>query len=77
MPYYKFRRGKKVWEEFMKISERDAFLEENPDVEQMINGFPADADSVHLGRTKPADGFKDLLKQIKTNNRGSKINTYK
>lgn len=77
MPYYKFRQGKRTWREFMTISERTKFLSENPDVEQLIDGFPADADSVKLGRTKPADGFKDLLKQIKRNNIGSKINTFK
>jgi len=77
MPYYKFRKGERTWREFMTISERTNFLAENPDVEQLIDGFPADADSVKLGRTKPADGFRDLLKQIKKSNIGSKINTFK
>lgn len=61
----------------MSISERTKFLEDNPDVVQLVNGFPADADSVHLGRTKPSDGFRDLLGQIKTNNIGSNIKTFK
>jgi len=59
----------------MSISERTKFLEENPDVEQLINGFPGFTDSVHLGRTKTADGFNDLMKQIKKNNIHSDIKT--
>ncbi len=73
MPTYKFKRGKKEWEEFMTISERTKFLEDNPDVEQLVNGFPGFTDSVHLGRTKTADGFNDLMKQIKKNNHGADI----
>lgn len=77
MPYYKFHdtHTDKVWEEFLKISERDEYLKNNPHVEQLVNGFPADADSVKLGRTKPADGFRDMLKQIKKNNIRSTVNT--
>jgi hypothetical protein len=77
MPTYRFKRGKKEWVEFMSISERTQFLEDNPDVEQLVHGFPADADSFKLGRTKPADGFRDLLGQIKKNNIGSNIKTFK
>jgi len=78
MPYYRFKRGKKEWDsELMTISERTKFLEDNPDVEQMVHGAPKFMDTVHLGRTKPADGFKDLLKQIKKNNIWSNINTFK
>ena len=59
----------------MTISERTQFLEDNPDVEQLVNGFPGFTDSVHLGRTKTADGFNDLMKQIKKNNHGADIKT--
>ena len=61
----------------MTISERTKFLEDNPDVTQLVHGFPSYSDTVTLGRTTPSDGFKDLLKQIKKNNIGSKINTFK
>jgi hypothetical protein len=77
MPYYKFKRGRKEWEEFLSISARTKFLEDNPDVTQLVNGFPKYSDTVTLGRTKPADGFKELLTEIKKKNIHSKMNTFK
>ena len=75
MPEYLFERDGKEWTQWMTISERTKFLEENPDVTQLVNGFPSDGDSVKLGRTKTDDSFNDLLKQIKKNNVGSTIQT--
>ena len=79
MPTYKFHdhTTKKTWIEFMTISERTQFLADNSQVEQLVHGFPGAVDSVKIGRTKPADGFRDLLKQIKKNNIGSDLNTFK
>ena len=72
MPEYKFRlRGdedeQNEWLEWMTISERTSYLEKHPEVEQLVHGFPSDACTVGLGRTKPAQGFRDLLKQIDKN----------
>jgi hypothetical protein len=79
MPTYLFEdtnTGEEI-EISMKISERDPYLEANPHMRQLVNGFPADVDSYRIGRTKPSDGFKDLLTHIKKNNQGSKIRTFK
>ena len=79
MPTYLFEHPetKEEYTVFMSISERDQFVEDNPDHTQLVYGFPADADSYRLGRTKPADGFKDLLGQINRNNIGANIRTFK
>lgn len=61
----------------MSISERTQYLADHPHIEQLVHGFPGAVDSVKIGRTKPSDGFSDLLKQIKKNNIGSDINTFK
>lgn len=78
MPTYRFRdkNTDEVFEKFMSISERDAYVKENDHLEQVPNAGFAYVDTVKLGRTKPADGFKDLLKQIKKNNIRSNINTF-
>ena len=79
MPTYLFRDPKTEteFEVEMSISERDQFLKDNPNLEQLVNGFP------NIGYStltqKPAEGFTDLLKEIKKrNSRGltkSRINT--
>jgi hypothetical protein len=76
MPYYKFL-NKKTNEEmdvFMSISERDKFLQENPNVEQLVNGAPAIGYSTLT--KKPDSGFRDVLSEIKKKHRGSAINTF-
>jgi hypothetical protein len=78
MPTYRFKNTKtgEVYEEFMKISERDSFLEENPDIEQLVYGAPGLADAARIGRMKPSDGFRDVLREIKKKNKGSTINEF-
>jgi hypothetical protein len=48
----------------MSISQLDTFLAENPNVTQAIGGAPM----IHSGRglnSKPDNGFRDLLKDMK------------
>lgn len=78
MPTYKFLNTKTNEEyiDFMTISERDVFLKENPHMEQLVHGFPGGADPTRVGRVKPDDNFKDLLKEIKGKHHRSTINTW-
>lgn len=75
MPTYTFR-NKKTGEEYtryLSLSDREKYLEENPDVEQLIvkpNGF------VTGHNMKPDDGFRDILRNIKKNYPGSTIETF-
>ena len=80
MPTYKFLNNNtgEEYEDFMSISALDQFLEENPNIVQLVNGAPL----IHSGRGmgKPDSGFRDLLKDIKKkNSKGisrSSINTF-
>ena len=65
MPTYKCRNKEtgEVTEEFMKISELDAFREANPHLETVI-GAPAICDPVRIGVTKKDTGFKEVLQKI-------------
>jgi len=66
MPTYKFLNNEtgEEYEEFMKISELDTYLESHPNVCQQLT-----APALHSGRGmgKPDAGFRDVLKQIKKN----------
>jgi hypothetical protein len=80
MPTYRFLNNEtgEEYENFMSISELDAYLQENPKIIQLVNGAPM----IHSGRGmgKPDQGFRDLLKNMKKgNNKGitrSTINTF-
>ena len=52
---------------FMSISERDKFLQENPHMEQLVNGAPAIGYSTLT--KKPDSGFRDVLKEVKKKHR--------
>jgi len=80
MPTYKFLNNNtgEEFDEFMTISSLDKYLIDNLHLTQLVNGAPM----IHSGRglNKPEDGFRDLLKEMKSNNskgiKGSTINTH-
>jgi hypothetical protein len=80
MPTYKFlnTNTNEEFEEFMSISSRTQYLEENPHITQLVNGAPL----IHSGRglQKPDAGFRDILKNVrKEHSRGitrSTVNTF-
>lgn len=77
MPTYCFRNKQtnELTEKVMKIAELDQFLKDNPDYE--ISLQPAGlVDPVRLGLAKPAEGFRDVLRNVKSKFHGSNINTW-
>ena len=80
MPTYRFinKDTGQEHEEFLKISELDTYLKENPNLEQLINGAPAITSG--RGNGKPDQGFRDLLRTMKKKHSkgytGSTINTF-
>lgn len=74
MPTYSFL-NKKTGEETiveMKISEREEYLRENPDLEQII----VNTAFVHdVGGLRTDNGWKSMLNRIKRHNPGSTINS--
>lgn len=73
MPTYTFKKGKKTFTEFMSISEMETKLKEDTEL-QLVPSAPL----VHSGRGlgKPSEGFKDVLKEIKSKHYKSTINTW-
>lgn len=77
MPTYTFM-NKETEEEFdvtMSFSELDSFIKENINLQQVFKPMNI-ADPTRLGLRKPDSGFRDILKNVKKTNRGSKINTF-
>lgn len=76
MPTYLFfnKKTSEEFELFLKISELDQYKKDHPELEQRVIGAPGLSDPARLGLVKPAAGFRDLLKNIKSKHRGSSIN---
>lgn len=77
MPLYTIRNKDTGHEEevFMSISEKEDFLSNNPQFEQVFVKVSI-GDSHRLGMKKPDDGFRDRLRDIKKTHYGSNINTW-
>lgn len=76
MPTYTFRNKEtgEMREEFMSISAREVYLQENPNMETVITGAPMMVDSHRLGVTKTDAGFKEVLQKIHDRTPGSVLN---
>lgn len=82
MPMYSFKNkdgSGEVFDLFMKIADREVYLQDNPQIQQVITSGTPMIDSARLGRAKPDQGFRDLLTSIKQNKSytGNKINDWK
>ena len=75
MPTYTFRNKQtgEVFDRLMKISDREQFLIDNPDLESIIGGAPALGDSVRLGIRRPDGGFNEVLSKIGSANYKSNL----
>lgn len=77
MPTYEFKNKKtgEVTEKVLRISEKQAFLEENPDLEPYFSTVNL-GDPVRLGVTTMGNttGFKHVLQQIHQRTAGSQLN---
>lgn len=65
MPYYKFKNTEtgEVVEKFLKISEKQQFLSDNPSLESIIEA-PMMGDPVRLGIRRIDGGMKETLSRI-------------
>lgn len=70
MPTYNFRNKTtgEEYEKFLSMSERETYLKDNPDVEQILTAI-AVVDPVRVGVTKPPTDFtKYVLGRVKEKN---------
>jgi hypothetical protein len=73
MPSYTFynKDTQVEWTEVMSISDMEAFLEKNPDVDTRP-ALVFLGDPVRQGLKKPSDGFRDILRNIKKQHGGKR-----
>lgn len=66
MPNYTFLNTKtgKSETHFMTMAEAEAFDEANPHLNWLCGAQPI-ADPIRIGRQKPSEGFRDILRNIK------------
>lgn len=76
MPTYTFKNETtgEVITDRMSLSEREAFLTNNPDYKQVLS-TPSIGDPMRLGVKKTPDSFQDLLRHAKKAHKGSTIQT--
>ena len=75
MPTYSFRNLKtnEVFDKWMSIKEREQFLEQHKgEIESVLTAPGISYDSQGLSGQQPDDGFKDLLRNIKSKAIGGK-----
>lgn len=75
MPTYSFRNTDtgEIFDKVMKISEREKYLEENPQLESYLGSAPSLGDPVRLGIRRPDGGFNEVLSKIHANNYKSNL----
>jgi predicted nucleic acid-binding Zn ribbon protein len=73
MPTYQFLDTEtgEEFESFMKISERETFLSENPHIQTVVSAA-AIVGGVSI-KDKVPDGFKEVLSKISENHKGSNV----
>jgi hypothetical protein len=66
MPSYNFRNKQtgEEFTEFVRLSELDKYLVDNPHLEQSVNTPPAIVSGIE-GRLRPDQGFRDILREQK------------
>ena len=75
MPLYNLKNTEteEVFEKFMKISEMETFLSENPHV---IQWHETPTSFSYNDVKKPDSGFREVLQKIHSKHKGSKVNTW-
>jgi hypothetical protein len=74
LPTYTFKNTEtgEVFDRVMKISEREEYLKENPNIETVISA-PALMSPLSLSGIKPPSGFKEVLQNIHNRSPGSQL----
>lgn len=69
MPTYTFRNKdtNEVFDKFMRISERNQYLQDNPNIEPMLTSPFVEHLDYDRGK-RPDEGFLDVLRNIKSRN---------
>ena len=76
LPTYTFKdittEEQERFEISMRIAELDDYKLANPHLQQVITSAPSIGDAHRLGRIKPDNGFRDVLRKVKEHHPGSR-----
>lgn len=78
MPLYQFINTEtgEEFEKLLSFSSREQYLLDNPHIKQQLTA-PNFGDSIRMGRVKPDEGFRDILRDMKKGSaRDNTINTF-
>lgn len=75
MPTYTFKNLQtgNLEEHVLKMSELDAFKENNPQLERAFVDAPSFGDPVHLGIRRIDNGFREVLSRVAEKTPGGKV----
>ena len=78
MPVYSIKDTEtgNVFEVSLKFAELDSYLSDNPSYKQVFTKFPGIADPTRVGVKRPDDGFRDVLKEVKSHHKRNVINDW-
>jgi hypothetical protein len=78
MPIYNFfnKETNEIIERTMSIKAMEEFLKDNPQYSIHHGSPPGLGDTIRMGLKKPDEGFRDILRNIKSKHYGSKVNTF-
>lgn len=78
MPVYSImnKDTEEVFEINIKYTDLENYLSENNHLKQVFTRFPGTGDPTRLGIRKPDDGFRDVLKTVKSHHRKNVINDW-
>jgi hypothetical protein len=65
-----------VFDVNMKFTEFEQYLKDNYHLKQVFTKFPGIGDPVRLGKRKPDDGFRDVLRTVQQHHKKDSINTW-
>ena len=78
MPIYSIKNTEtdQVFEVSLKFADLECYLSENPTYKQVFTKFPGVADPTRVGVKRPDDGFRDVLKEVKSHHKRNVINDW-
>lgn len=65
-----------IFEVNLKFNDLESYLYDNPSFKQVFTKFPASGDPARLGKKKPDDGFRDVLREVGNVHKKNDINTW-
>ena len=78
MPVYSIlnKETHETFEVNIKFADLEAYFSDNPTHKQIFNRFPSTGDSARMGLKKPDDGFRDVLRNVKSHHMKNEINDW-